>query len=53
MVLGEILGLADLSGAQALGIYEVIKVVIVYKNKHFILAVFQIVMPCFEGFDNS
>ena len=53
MVLEELLGPADLSGAQALCIHEATKVVMVCKDKHFVLAAFQIVTPCFEGFDNS
>ena len=51
--MGELLGLADLSEAQALGIHELTKVIVVCEDEHFVLASFQIVTPCFEGFDNS
>ena len=53
MVSGELLGLADLSGAQTLCIHEATKVVVVCKDKHLVFAIFQIVTPCFESFDNS
>ena len=53
MVSGELLGLADLSGAQALYIHEAIKVVVVCEDEHFLLTAFQIVTPYFKGFDNS
>ena len=43
----------DLSKAQDFDIYEVIKVVIVSKNKHFVLAIFQIMVPCFKNLNNS
>ena len=53
MVSGELLGPADLSGAQALGIHKATKVVVVCKDEHFVFASLQIVMPYFEGFDNN
>ena len=53
MVSGKLLGPADLSKAQTLCIHEATKVVVVYEDEHFVLATFQIVMPCLEGFDNS
>ena len=53
MVLGELLGPADLSRAQTLYIYEATKIVMVYKDKHLVFAIFQIVTPYLEGFDNS
>ena len=53
MVLRELLGPADLSGAQTLRINKATKVVVVCKDKYLVLATFQIVMPCLEGFDNS
>ena len=53
IVLEELLGLADLSGAHAFHIYKVTKVVVVCEDKHFVFAIFQIVTPCFEGFDDS
>ena len=53
MVLGELLGLANLSKAQALGIHEATKVVVICEDEHFVLASFQIVTPYFENFNNS
>ena len=53
IVLGKLLGLADLSRSQTLYIYEPTKAVVIYKDKHLVLATFQIVMPCLENFDNS
>ena len=49
----EFLGPVDLSGAQTLCIHEAMKVVVVCKNKQLILATFQIVTPCLEGFNDS
>ena len=53
MVSGELLGPADLSGAQTFCIHEATKVVVVCEDKHLVLATFQIVTPCLEGFDDS
>ena len=53
MVLGDFLGSADLSGAQTLRIHEATKVVMVCEDEHFVLATFQIVTQCLEGFDDS
>ena len=53
MVLGELLGPADLSGAQTLCIHEATKVVVVCEDEHLVFATFQIVTPCFEGFNDS
>ena len=53
MVLGELLGPTNLSGAQTFCIYEATKVVIICEDKHFILAAFQIVTPYLKGFDDS
>ena len=53
MVLRELLGPADLSGAQALRIHETMEVIVVRKDKNLMLAAFQIVTPRLEGFDNS
>ena len=43
MISGELLGPIDLSGAQALCIYELTEVNMVGKHQNFVLAVFQIV----------
>ena len=40
MVLEELLGPTDLSGAQALYIHEAIKVVMIYEDEHFVFAAF-------------
>ena len=53
MVLKELLGLADLSGAQTLCIHETREVIVVRKDKNLILATFQKIAPCLEGFNNS
>ena len=53
MVSGELLGPADLSGAQTLRIHETTKVVVVCEDEHLVLATFQIVTPCLKGFDDS
>ena len=53
MVLGELLSPTDLFRAQAFYIHEVIKVVVIYEDKYFVLAIFQIIMSCLRGFDNS
>ena len=53
MVLGELLGPEDLSGAQTLYIHETTEVIMVCKDENFMLAALQIVTPRLEGFDNS
>ena len=53
MVLRELLGPADLSGAQALCIYEMTEVIMVRKDENLMLAAFQIVTPRLKGFDNG
>ena len=53
MVSRELLGLADLSGAQSLCIHETTKVVLVCEDEYLVLTTFQLVMPCLQGFDNS
>ena len=53
MVLGELLGPADLSGAQTLCIHKQTEVIMVHKDKNLMLTAFQIVTPCLEGFDNG
>ena len=53
MVLGELLGPADLFGAQTLCIYEATKIVVVCENEQLVLTTFQIVTPYLESFDNS
>ena len=53
MVLGELLGPADLSGAQALHIHKTTEVIMVRKDENLMLATFQVVPPRLEGFDDS
>ena len=53
MVSEKLLGLVDLSRAQTFCIHEVTKVVVIYEDKHFVLAIFQIMMLCLKSFDNS
>ena len=53
MVLRELLGLADLSGAQAFRIHETTEVIVVRKDKNLMFTIFQIVTPRLEGFNNS
>ena len=49
----ELLGPTDLSGAQALCIHELTEVIVVRKDENLMLAAFQVVTPCLEGFDDS
>ena len=49
----ELLGPADLSGAQALRIHETMEIIMVCKNEKLMLAAFQIVTPRLEGFDDG
>ena len=53
MVLKELLGPADLSGAQTLCIHETTEVIVVCKDENLMLTAFQIVTPRLEDFDNS
>ena len=53
MIMGELLGPVDLFGAQTFCIHKATKIVVVCEDKYLVLATFQIVTPCFEGFDNS
>ena len=43
----------DLFGAQAFYIHETAKVVIVYEDKYFVFATFQIVISCLKNFDDN
>ena len=53
MILRELLGPTDLSGAQALRIHESTEVIVVRKDENLMLAAFQVVTPRLEGFDDS
>lgn len=53
MVLRELLGLANLPGAQALCIHESPKVVVVSEDEDLIFAAFQVVAPSLKEFNDS
>ena len=53
MISKELLGPINLLKAQTFCIHEMTKVIVIYKDENLILAAFQVMMPCFEGFDNS
>ena len=43
----------DMTKTQAFHIYKMKKVVIITKYINFVIATFEIVLPCFESFNNS
>ena len=47
------LSLANFFKVQTFYIYQLIKIVMIGKNKYFMLAIFQIVMLFFKNFNNS
>ena len=53
MVSWELLGSADLFGAQTLCIYETTEVIVVRKDKNFMLIAFQVVAPSLEYLNNG
>ncbi len=53
MVLRELLGVADLTRAQAFRIYELTEVIMVSKDENLIFAAFQVVAPSLKDFNNS
>ena len=53
MVLEELLGPADLSGAQTFYIYEKMEVIVVHKNENLMLIAFQVVAPILEFLNNG
>ena len=53
MILKELLGLENLSKAQALYINKEIEIIIIYKNKNLIFIFFQVIAPSLECFNNS
>ena len=53
MIREKLLSPIDLSKAQILYIYKAAKVVLVNKHKNFVLAIFYVVPPCFEYFNNG
>lgn len=52
MIPREFFDPTNLSKAQTLYIYEVVKIVVIYKKKNLIFTIFQIVPPSFKSFDN-
>ena len=53
MVLRELLGPTDLLRAQTLSIDESTEVIVVRKGENLMLAIFYVVAPYYESFDNS
>ena len=53
MVLGELLGPADLFGAQALCIYETTEIIVVRKDENLMLVVFEVVALSLECFKDG
>ncbi len=53
IVLRELLGLVDLTRAQAFCIHKSTEVIIISKDKDLIFAALQLVAPSLKGFNNS
>ena len=53
MISRELLGPADLFGAQTLCIHETTEVVVIRKDKNLMLAIFQLVPPGLKSLDDS
>ena len=53
MITKELLGLLDLTKAQAFCIHQLTEIVLVPKNKDVLLIVFQIVVPSLKYLNNS
>ena len=53
MIARELLGVINLSGAQAFHIHEVTKVVVVCEDENLVFAIFWIVPSCLKDFDDS
>ncbi len=49
----ELLGLADLTRAQAFRIHKSTEVIMVSKDEDLVFAAFQVVVPSLKGFNNS
>ena len=52
-ILRKFFNLINLSGVQGFHIYKMAKVVVICKNKNFMLIVFQVVLSNFECFNTS
>ena len=53
MLLKKLLSLIDLLKAQTFYIHKILEIVIIYKNKNFILIAFQILMLTLKYFNNN
>lgn len=53
MILQKLLCPLYLMKAQTLGIYKFLKVVVIYKHKHFLLTILQVMPPYLKSFNNS
>ena len=53
MVLREFLGAMDFLGAQTFCIHETTEIIVVCKDKNFMFAAFQVVVPSLECFNNG
>lgn len=53
VVAKEFLGPLDLKKTQAFEIYDLMKVVVINKNKDVMFAIFQIMLPGFESLNNG
>ena len=53
MVSRELLGLADLSGAQALCMHKMTEIIVFSKDKNLMLVALQVVVLSLECFNNS
>ena len=53
MILEKLLSPANLLKTQIFYTYKVIKVIIIYENKYFILIIFSIIMLYLKNFNNS
>ena len=53
MITRQFLGLGDLSGAQTLCVYKLTEVVVIGKQKNFMVKAFQGVFSDFKSFNNG
>ena len=53
IVLRELLGQMNLSGAQTFYIHKTTVVIMVYEDKNLMLAAYKVIALCLENFDNS
>ena len=53
MILKKLLNLINLSKAQIFYIYEITKVIIIYKNENLVFLAIQVIKPNFKYFNNN